>query len=284
MRIGYNRRMFVSRPALPIIVLLVVLMGIVTSGCTTVGGTSQSKDTALGQDDETSDPYEPFNRAMFTFNEKFDQWLLKPVAKGYVWILPGVVRQGVGNFFSNLVQPRVALNDLLQGKVAQSGRDTGRFLVNTTVGLLGFVDVATAVGLEPTDEDWGQTFAVWGMGEGPYFVWPIIGPRSLLDTVGVGFNWLTNPITYVPDNTDRWILWGVDLVDIRARLLPADAVIDQAAGDDKYVFIREAYRQRRRNLIYDGNPPKPTFFDDEPDGSPAKPATSVQPANPIPPP
>jgi phospholipid-binding lipoprotein MlaA len=276
--------MSVSRPALPIIILLVVLLGSATSGCTTVGGTSQSNDAASAQDDETWDPYEPFNRAMFTFNETFDQWLLKPLAQGYVWLLPGVVRQGIGNFYSNLVQPRVALNDLLQGKVAQSGRDAGRFLVNSTVGLLGFVDVATAVGLEPTDENWGQTFAVWGMGEGPYFVWPIIGPRSLLDTVGVGFDWLSNPITYVPDNTVRWSLWTIDFVDIRARLLPADAVIEQAAGDDKYVFIREAYRQRRRNQIYDGNPPKPAFFDDEPESSPAKPANAEESATPVSPP
>lgn len=271
--------MSVSRPALPIFVLLVVLMGLVTSGCTTLGGTSQSTATSA-PDDETWDPYEPFNRAMFTFNEKFDQWLLKPLAQGYTWVLPGVVRQGIGNFFSNLVQPRVMVNDLLQGKFVQSGRDTGRFLVNSTVGLLGFVDVASAVGLEPTDENWGQTFAVWGMGEGPYFVWPFIGPHSLLDTVGVGFDWLSNPITYVPDNTVRWSLWTLDFVDIRSRLLPADAVIEQAAGDDKYVFIREAYRQRRRNQIYDGNPPKPSFFEDESESSPTKPANAEESASP----
>lgn len=256
--------MFVSRPGLPVLVLLVMPMGLVTSGCTTLGGTSQSQAASSTQDEETRDPFEPFNRTMFAFNEKFDQWLLKPVAKGYTWVLPGVVRQGIGNFFSNLVQPRVMVNDLLQGKVVQSGRDTGRFLINSTVGLLGFVDVATSVGLDPMDEDWGQTFAVWGFGEGPYFVWPIIGPRTLLDTVGFGFDWLSNPITYIPNKTLEWSLWGLDLVDIRSRLLPSDAVIEQAAGADKYTFIREAYRQRRRNLIYDGNPPKPMFFDEEP--------------------
>jgi phospholipid-binding lipoprotein MlaA len=256
--------MFVSRPAFPIILLLIVLMGAGTSGCATSAAKSGSAAAPAMDDDETQDPFEPFNRAMFGFNEKFDQWLLKPVAKGYVWLFPNVVQQGIGNFFSNLVQPRVMINDLLQGKVVQSGRDTGRFLVNSTVGLLGFVDVATTVGLEPVDEDWGQTFAVWGFGEGPYFVWPIIGPRSLRDTFGFGFDWLSNPITYIPNKTLEWSLWGLDLVDIRARLLPSDAVIDQAAGEDRYVFFREAYRQRRRNLIYDGNPPKPKFFDVEP--------------------
>jgi phospholipid-binding lipoprotein MlaA len=275
--------MFVSRPALPLLVLLVALTGLVTSGCTTLGGASPSQAASSTQDDETRDPFEPFNRAMFTFNEKFDQWLLKPVAQGYTWVLPGVVRQGIGNFFSNLLQPRVMVNDLLQGKVAQSGRDTGRFLINSTVGLLGFVDVATNVGLDPADEDWGQTFAVWGMGEGPYFVWPIIGPRSLLDTVGFGFDWLSNPITYIPNKTVEWSLWGIDIVDMRSRLLPSDAVIEQAAGEDKYVFIREAYRQRRRNLVYDGNPPppKPMFFDEDPadNNTPSKsPATEPAPA------
>jgi phospholipid-binding lipoprotein MlaA len=256
--------MSVSRSAFPIILLLAFLTGSVISGCATTGSKSGPGATSATTDDETQDPFEPFNRAMFGFNEKFDQWLLKPAAQGYTWILPGVVRQGIGNFFSNLLQPRVMVNDLLQGKVAQSGRDTGRFLINSTVGLLGFVDVATNVGLDPADEDWGQTFAVWGMGEGPYFVWPIIGPRSLLDTVGFGFDWLSNPITYIPNKTVEWSLWGIDIVDMRSRLLPSDAVIEQAAGEDKYVFIREAYRQRRRNLVYDGNPPKPMFFDEDP--------------------
>jgi phospholipid-binding lipoprotein MlaA len=275
--------MSVSRSAFPIILLLAFLTGSVISGCATTGSKSGPGATSATTDDETQDPFEPFNRAMFGFNEKFDQWLLKPVAQGYTWVLPGVVRQGIGNFFSNLLQPRVMVNDLLQGKVAQSGRDTGRFLINSTVGLLGFVDVATNVGLDPADEDWGQTFAVWGMGEGPYFVWPIIGPRSLLDTVGFGFDWLSNPITYIPNKTVEWSLWGIDIVDMRSRLLPSDAVIEQAAGEDKYVFIREAYRQRRRNLVYDGNPPppKPMFFDEDPadNNTPSKsPATEPAPA------
>ena len=270
--------MLALRSVPPFVVLLIVLLASVVSGCATQPAKSNPGSASVAYDDEVNDPYEPFNRAMFGFNETIDRWFFKPVAKGYVWLFPGFVRQGVSNFFSNLVQPRVALNSLLQGKVKQSGSDAGRFLVNSTVGLLGFVDVGSAVGLEPNNEDWGQTFAVWGMGEGPYFVWPIIGPHSQLDSVGAVFDWLSNPITYVPDNTVRWSLWGVDLIDIRARLLPADAVIEQAAGGDKYVFIREAYRQRRRNLIFDGNPPKPAFFDDESldNKSPPKEPTKVE--------
>jgi len=246
-----------------LVVLVIALLGAVSSGCTTLSPAPDSRES-VSMDDETWDPFEPFNRAMFTFNEKFDEWLLKPVAKGYDWVLPDVVKQGVGNFFSNLVQPRVAVNDLLQGKLAKSGNDIGRFMVNSTVGILGFIDVAKSMGLEPNDEDWGQTFAVWGMSNGPYFVWPIIGPRYARDTLGVGLDWLSNPITYVEPPSTSWGLWGLDIVDIRTRYLPAEKVLDQAMGEDKYTFIREAYRQRRRNLIYDGNPPKPSFFEDEP--------------------
>jgi phospholipid-binding lipoprotein MlaA len=204
---------------------------------------------------------------MFTFNEKFDDWLLKPVAKGYDWLLPQPVKNGVGNFFSNLLEPRTVLNDLMQGKWVQSGRDTGRFVINSTVGILGVMDVAKNVGLETQPEDFGQSFAVWGVGEGPYFVWPIVGPRFLRETVGFGFDWVTNPVNWPSDQAVSWGLWAVDITDTRARFLPTDAVIERAAGDDKYIFIREAYRQRRRNLVYDGNPPKPKFFEEEPENN-----------------
>jgi len=269
-----------SRPALPLMVLLIALLGSVTSACTTLSSASGTRAEQASIDEETWDPFEPFNRAMFSFNEKLDQWLFKPVARGYDWVMPDLAKQGVGNFFSNLVQPRTAVNDLLQGKLKQSGVDTGRFLVNSTVGILGFIDVAKSIGLEPKEEDWGQTFAVWGMHDGPYFVWPIIGPRFARDTLGFGFDWFSNPVSHVKPPTANWELWGVDIVDTRARFLPAEKVIDQATGNDKYVFIREAYHQRRRNQIYDGNPPKPVFFDDEPanNSAPDKNLTGTAPA------
>jgi len=257
-----------SRPALHLVLPLIILLGSATSACSTLSSATESHEAA-SLDEETWDPFEPFNRAMFSFNEKFDEWLLKPVARGYDRIMPDVAKLGVGNFFSNLIQPRVALNNLLQGKFAQSGRDAGRFLVNSTAGILGFVDVAESVGLEPWEEDFGQTFAAWGMNDGPYFVWPIIGPRYARDTLGFGFDWLTNPVTYVEPPAASWGLWGIDTVDARARFLPAEKVLKQAMGEDKYIFIREAYRQRRRNLIYDGNPPKPAFFEDEPETTPS---------------
>ena len=235
--------------------LLLVVM--VLGGCTAAG----VRDTA--DDEETWDPFEPFNRAMFTFNEKFDDWLLKPVAKGYDWLLPQPVKNGVGNFFTNLSQPASAVNNLLQGKPKDSAKDLGRFVINSTVGVLGLMDIARDIGLEPREEDWGQTFAVWGVGEGPYFVWPIIGPRSLRETFGWALDWYSTPQAYVQDPYTHWGSRSLDVVDIRARLLPAEKVVDTAAGEDKYIFIREAYRQRRRSLVYDGNPPKPKFFEEE---------------------
>ncbi len=241
--------------------IVLLAFTLMLAGCAGAGVRENAEDL---QDEETWDPFEGFNRAVFSFNEKFDAWLLKPVAQGYDWLLPGPVKAGVGNFFSNLFQPAVAVNSLLQGKPADSGRDTGRFLINSTVGLLGFIDVAKSVGFEPREEDWGQTFAVWGITEGPYFVWPIIGPRYLRDTVGWGFDWVSHPVTYL-DPVPSWSARSLDIVDIRARLLPAEKVLDQAVGDDKYIFIREAYRQRRQSLVYDGNPPKPKFFDEEPE-------------------
>ena len=239
----------------------IFLLAVFLGGCAGAGVRDGDADAAF--DEETYDPFEPFNRAMFAFNETFDAWLAKPVAKGYDWLLPRPVKTSVGNFFGNLFQPAVAVNDPLQGKVKQSGRDTGRFVVNSTVGVLGLFDVAKSMGLEPMDEDWGQTFAVWGVGEGPYFVWPIIGPRYLRETVGWGFDWVSRPTTHIEDPYWSWGLVSLEFIDIRARLLPAEKVLEQAAGDDKYLFIREAYRQRRLNLIYDGNPPKPKFFDED---------------------
>jgi phospholipid-binding lipoprotein MlaA len=241
-------------------------------GCATGGGRTESADDF--SDEETWDPVEPFNRAMFTFNEKFDQWLLKPVARGYDVAMPKPIKSGIGNFFGNLMQPWVGINDLLQGKFSQSGSDFGRFFLNSTVGILGFIDVAREAGIEPREEDFGQTLAVWGVKEGPYFVWPIIGPRYLRDTFGWGVDWLSNPVSHVQPPAASWELWGVDAVDTRARLLPAEKVLDQAAGEDRYTFIREAYRQRRRNLIYDGNPPKPKFFEEEPANNNHSPANS----------
>lgn len=236
----------------------VLALALLLSGCASAGG-ARSLD-----DDETYDPLEPVNRAVFTFNEKFDRWVLKGVSRAYHRWVPDPLQDGVGNFFSNLWQPVVVISDVMQGKVSQAGADGGRFVINSTVGLLGFFDVAKHMGLEPHDEDIGQALAVWGVGEGPYLVLPFIGPRTTRDA----FGWVADsslwPVTRIDDPSRYWRSVSLYFVDTRARYLPSDKVVEMAAGDDKYLFIREAYRQRRRSLIYDGNPPRPQFFEDEP--------------------
>lgn len=209
------------------------------------------------------DPFERVNRGVHHFNRWFDRWIFEPVAKGYDWVLPDTVQNAVSRAFVNLTGPTVMLNAALQGKLRQAGSDGTRFVVNSTVGVLGFFDVAIRMGLEPHDEDFGQTLGVWGVGDGPYLVLPIIGPRNLRDTVGLGVDIVTDINTWIEDDGWRYGLYTLRLVNARARLLGATDVVTEAAGEDTYLFVREAYRNRRRNLIYDGNPPRPEFFDDD---------------------
>lgn len=228
-----------------------------TSGCATNG--------------DPRDPLEPMNRAIFHFNDGFDALLVKPAAELYTGrLIPEFVRTGLRNFFSNINDVIVALNDLLQGKFSESSDDLGRIIINTTAGVLGFMDVATDAGLQKRTEDFGQTLGVWGFGGGPYIVLPILGPSNVRDTVGwVGdiYMW---PITYVKPHSTRNALIVTRFVGIRADLLAATNVLE-AAALDRYTFVRDAYLQRRRNLIYDGNPP-PEDFDQEPE----KPGASNQ--------
>lgn len=239
------------------VALLLICAGLL-SACSTMGAGG-----AEVADDE-HDPFEGLNRAIFRINESFDVSILKPVARGYDAAVPDVLKLSIANFLSNLLQPTVAINDLLQGKFRQSGQDTARFIINTTIGFGGLFDVARDFDLPANEEDFGQTLATWGVADGPYLVFPILGPRNLRDGVG----WIVDQFAYPLNYRDeRAVVWGgrsLDIVDTRARFLPADKVLEQAAGDDKYLFVREAYRQRRRNLIYDGNPPKEDFFLDDP--------------------
>jgi phospholipid-binding lipoprotein MlaA len=200
------------------------------------------------------DPFEPVNRGIYRFNDGVDTVLLKPAAEVYRAVLPQFVRTGVSNFFSNLNDVIVALNNLLQGKFLSAASDVGRIAVNTTVGLLGVIDVATHLGLEKNNEDFGQTLGYWGMGAGPYLVLPILGPSSLRDALGLIVDFKTDPVTYVDPSRDRNILWGVRLVNRRSELLETSRILETAALDP-YEFVRDAYLQRRRNLVYDGNPP-----------------------------
>jgi phospholipid-binding lipoprotein MlaA len=201
------------------------------------------------------DPIEGFNRAMFSFNEGLDKVVIKPVAQGYDAALPTPVKTGVTNFFANLADVFIAVNNLLQGKVPEAASDGGRFAVNTTVGVLGFMDIASDMGLEKHDEDFGQTFGRWGVGPGPYVVVPFFGPRTARDTVGLVLDVKTDPVANYSHVATRNTLLAVRVESDRANLLPADKVIEEAALD-KYSYIRDGYLQRRRNLIYDGNPPR----------------------------
>lgn len=191
------------------------------------------------------DPYEGFNRSMHGFNMKIDSWFLKPVATGYKEVTPVFVQSRVTNFFTNLKGINVVLNDLLQGKVDQGASDLGRFTTNSTLGVLGLFDVATDLGIESHNEDFGQTLAVWGVGEGSYLVLPIMGPTTTRDGAAVVFDRAANPGSYVP---------GVGIVEginDRANAQGALNFIDEAALDP-YVFMRESYLQYRANLVNDG--------------------------------
>ncbi|HWI13632.1 MAG TPA: VacJ family lipoprotein [Burkholderiales bacterium] len=234
---------------------LVLLIGLI-GGCATTASNPR-------------DPLEPLNRGIYTFNEHVDGLLLRPAAELYRLVLPDFARTGVSNFFSNLNDVIVALNNLLQGKVNYAASDASRVVVNSTIGVLGFIDVATKIGLEKHDEDFGQTLGRWGVSDGPYLVLPFFGPSNFRDAIGRIPDYYADPVTYVDPSRDRNLLWGTRVVNRRAELLGASRVLE-AAALDPYEFVRDAYLQRRRNLIYDGNPPREELDDDtDTNGKPA---------------
>lgn len=203
------------------------------------------------------DPYEGFNRAMYSFNNGLDIYFLKPIAKGYRFVAPGFVEKGVNNFFSNLSEVRNLLNAGLQGKGKKTLNHTGRFLINSTVGVLGLFDAAGAMGLDKTDgEDFGQTLGAWGAGSGSYIVLPLFGPSSVRDGIGLPVDTLVDPLTYVNETPVRNGLMFSRIVNTRAGLLDAEQLI----SGDRYIFIRDAYLQRREYLVNDG---KLNFESDE---------------------
>ena len=206
--------------------------------------------TAPGTKADARDPFERINRKTFAFNDAVDRTVLKPVAKGYRKVAPQFVETGVSNFFDNLEGPRTIINDLLQGKFKASLHDTGRLLLNTTVGIGGLLDPATAAGLDKNDEDFGQTFGKWGVGAGPYIMLPFLGPTTLRDGVGRIPDTYANPLTYIERDKVRLSLYGMSVIDTRARLLSVDDSLNQAY--DRYAFLRNAYLQRREYQVTDG--------------------------------
>ena len=227
-----------------------VLLSGILAGCAS---------TPAIQSDETRDPYEGMNRSFYNFNDAIDRNFFEPVARGYVKVMPDPIRSGVTKFFGNVSYINIIANDLLQGKVGQLTKDTGRFVVNSTVGIGGLFDPATSFGMPEHDEDLGQTFGTWGMGEGAYLVLPLMGPNSFRDLPNSASSMLLNPLTYL-NGIVTLPLGVLNAVNTRANLLEATSIRDQAALDP-YTFVREAYRQQREYKIYDGNPPGDGFED-----------------------
>ncbi len=243
------------------VVPLLVAAAVVLSGCATVPADSGN---------DPRDPIESFNRQVFEFNEVVDRAVLKPVAQAYEFVLPEPVRDCISNVFSNFREPSNAVNNLLQGKPVDAISDTCRFVVNSTIGLLGCFDPARQMGLEKHHEDFGQTLGRWGIGTGPYLVLPILGPSTVRDAVGIyGVEPYLDVNFYVDNVRVRNSILGTRIVNQRAELLPTDDLISGAALD-KYRFIRDGYLQRRRSLVYDGNPP-PAADESAPQMSPDRP-------------
>ncbi len=229
------------------LVLAMALLVAFLPGCAT--------QATLSEDD--SDPLEGSNRAIYDFNESLDTYVMRPVAETYVDYTPELVRDGVTNFFSNLGYINVIFNELLQGKVKQSIADIGRFTINSTLGIGGFIDIASAGGVPKHDEDFGQTLGVWGVEEGAYLVLPVLGPSSARDVPRYITSTLLNPLFYItsPIIGPAGVLGAVNE---RSNFLEATRLRDEAALDP-YTFTREAYRQRRLYDIYDGDPPLDDF-------------------------
>ena len=211
--------------------------------------------TACASARDPRDPLEPLNRGVYKFNEAVDKAVLKPVAKGYKAVVPPPLQTGVTNFFSNFTDVTSAINDLLQGKIRAAASDVGRIAVNSTVGILGVFDVASRIGFEKHNEDFGQTLGAWGVAPGPYLVLPFLGPSDFRDTVGLVAEYYTDPEFYLfTHSPENWIVFGTRVINLRANLLDSERIFDVAAMD-KYAFLRDAYLQRRRSRIFDGRPP-----------------------------
>ena len=249
--------------------LLPLLAILVLSGC---ASTSPYRNP--------QDPLEPLNRSIYKFNDTVDKLVLKPVAKGYNAVMPQTGKLMVHNFFSNLDDVIVTLNDLLQFKPRQAVSDGGRLLINSTVGALGLVDAASKVGFPKHDEDFGQTLGYWGAPPGPYLVLPFLGPSDLRDSIGLYVDSRPSRLRRVSDMRTRNQLYLLDAVNTRAELLGQEGMLEGAALD-QYSFLRDAYLSRRRSLVYDGHPPRPKYDDYEDDSYDPGPSSSLDSATPV---
>jgi phospholipid-binding lipoprotein MlaA len=221
--------------------LLVAGLAALAAGCATAN--------------DPRDPLEGFNRGVYKVNEKLDDWVVRPAARGYQKWVPGELRSRVRNFFANIADPFIGVNNMLQGKFEEGASDWARFAFNTTFGLLGVHDVASDMGYDKHDEDFGQTFGTWGAGPGAYLVLPLFGPSSVRDGAGKVLDIVTDPLNLADPEGLRYGLTATRVLQVRADLLDASKLLEEAALD-RYVFLRDVYFQRRRSLIYDGRPPR----------------------------
>lgn len=237
-----------------------LLASLMLGGCATTQSTQNPKD-----------PLEPMNRGIYQFNDKLDKVIVKPVAKVYSKVTPEPVKNMVRNFFSNLDDVVVTVNDLLQFKFAQAASDGARVIFNSTFGVFGLFNFADR--LEKNNEDFGQTLGYWGVGSGPYLVLPLFGPSSVRDGVGLYADSFAHPMQQMNHMPTRNQLYATKLTSFRADLLKQEEVLEEAAGIDRYAFIRDAWLQRRQSLVYDGDPPRDKI-DEEEDGEGAAVHTS----------
>ncbi|MEY3221096.1 MAG: hypothetical protein RIT27_2453 [Pseudomonadota bacterium] len=232
--------------------------------CVLLGGCATIPAERLSPDD----PWESFNRGVFEFNQTADEWVLKPVAETYADVMPLTLRKSISNFFSHLDEINVLFNNLLQLKFEQAGKTTGRFLLNTAVGFFGFFDSATVYGLPKQEQDFGQTLGFWGIDKGPYVVLPMLGSSTLRDSVGLAADISVRNLTFEQikhDKTQNDVYYGsytLNLLNKRAELLGAEQLLDTAALDP-YLFMRNAYLQRRQALINKDAAKKPAISDKE---------------------
>ena len=208
--------------------------------------------------EEINDPFEDLNRDIFIFNEKLDEKLLKPAALTYRKVTPQFARTGVTNFFNNLKEIDTTINQVLQGEIKYAFNDAGRFVINSTIGLFGLIDVASKMGLEKHEEDFGQTLGVWGFDSGPYIMIPFLGPSNPRDLLSRPISSFLSGTFAMEDNDVKITLVGIDALETRERLLDAETLII----GDKYIFVKDAYIQSREYEINNGSTEDDEFLDD----------------------
>ena len=246
--------------AIALAAAMTVLAG--CAGSAPRGDGASSADPSVDRSvDRSVDPWEPLNRRIYRGNTNVDRYTLKPLASGYRQAVPSGVRTGINNFFTNLRSPWQSVNNFLQGKPGAGFTEGGRFLFNSTFGLMGLLDVASEMGLEEHREDFGQTLAVWGVPAGPFVVVPFFGPQTLRDALVLPLDLFADPLVWYDNSAVRDKLYVLRIVNLRERFLDTGRLLDDA--QDPYIRLREAYLQNRRFQIYDGNPPMDDdFYDD----------------------